>query len=126
MCAASEGKANFGLNARFERDKPQQKGNTEFNFSGGGLNFHSAEYEWLLVDPDGAGAQFMGTGTVNGEASPGGELYKFMVWASDGGSEGDDTFRMRIWYQDGINEYTVYDCGSEVPIGGGSIVIHDK
>lgn len=126
LCATAEGTANFGLNAKNKNNDPLPKGQTEFNFSEGGLDFHSAGYEWLVVDPDGVRAQYMGTGTVNGEASPGGELYKFMIWVSDGGSEDDDTFRIRIWYQDGLSEHTVYDTGSEVALGGGSIAVHDK
>jgi PKD repeat protein len=124
-CAAAAGKANFGFVSRYKRGAHAPTGSTEFNFSAGGLNFHSDSYEWLVVNQGGTNAQFKGSGTVNGGLSPGGGLYKFMIWAGDGGLGGDDTLRIKIWYVDAAgNEVTVYDNGFSQAIGGGSIVIH--
>jgi len=47
-----------------------------------------------------------------------------MLWAGDGGRRGEDTFRIKIWYQNGNDEVTVYDNGFDQPIGGGTTVIH--
>ena len=90
-------------------------GNTQFSFKAGDLNFYSNEYEWLVVNQNGANAQYKGFGTVNGEGG-----YKFMLWAGDGEV---DTFRIKIWYEDG-GEVVVYDNGFDQPVGGGNIVVH--
>jgi hypothetical protein len=100
----------------------KQTGNTEFQFKAGDLNFHSDDYEWLLIT--GASAKFKGTGTINGEGS-----YKFMVTAVDGELSGDgtlDTFRIKIWTEDEVTgeEFVIYDSG-EIEISGGSIKIHE-
>jgi hypothetical protein len=117
---------NFGFNTKYKKGEPEPTGSTQVSFSAGGLNFHSEAYEWLALDGDGGTAQYHGSGTVNGEASPTGELYKFTVWAKDGIAEADDTFRIMIWYEDGGDETIIYDNGSDQVIGGGSIVIHGK
>lgn len=94
-------------------------GNTEFNFSAGGLNFHSDTYEFLVINQRGTNAQYKGSGTINGEGD-----YRFMLWAGD---DDPDTFRIRIWQEDELgNEIVTYDNGFEQTIGGGSIVIHTK
>jgi hypothetical protein len=50
-----------------------------------------------------------------------------MLWATD---SSPDTFRIRIWYENGSGEQTVYDNGfstaEEQQIGGGSIIVHVK
>jgi hypothetical protein len=126
-CAAADGKANFGFVSRYKKGANAPTGTTEFSFSAGGLNFHSDTYQWLVVNRAATNAQFKGSGTVNGGASPYGDLYKFMIWAGDGEPDGDDTFRIKIWYDDdGGNEVVVYDNGSSQAIDGGSIVIHTK
>ena len=46
------------------------------------------------------------------------------MWAGD---DAPDTFRIKIWWEEADGtEHTVYDNGSDQPIGGGSIVIHSK
>ena len=65
-------------------------------------------------------------GTINGASAPTGELFHFLLWANDGDNEEpaeEDTFRIKIWYEDG-GEVVVYDNGFNRVIGGGSIVIH--
>jgi len=49
--------------------------------------------------------------------------YKFMLWAGD---KEPDTFRIKIWWEEGEDEYVVYDNGMDQVIGGGSIVVHTK
>ena len=90
------------------------------------MDFDSSNYEWLVVTGSNY-ARFKGSGTVNGELAPNGQEYKFMIWAGDGtGSDGDDTFRIKIWYEEDGEEIIVYDNGMDQPIGGGSIVVHAK
>ena len=104
------GKATFGFVAKYKKGANVPDGNTEFQFKAGDLNFHSTSYEWLVVA--GNMAQFKGVGTINGQGS-----YKFMISADD---DHPDTFRIQIWGDTG----TVYDNGSQHPLGGGNIVVH--
>jgi len=109
------GKATFGFVAKYKKGATVPDGNTEFQFKAGDLNFHSTNYQWLVVNQNYTNAQFKGYGTINGEGN-----YGFMIWAGDGSP---DTFRIKIW--DASNEEdVVYDNGVQQPIGGGSIVIH--
>jgi hypothetical protein len=110
------GKATFGFVSKYKKGASIPTGTTEFQFKAGGLNFHSSNYEWLVVNQDGTNAQFKGYGTINGAGN-----YGFMLWAGDGSP---DTFRIKIW--DATTEEVVYDNGMDQPIGGGSIVIHKK
>ncbi len=112
------GKANFGFVSKYKKGTTVPDGNTEFQFKAAGLDFHSSEYEWLVVTGSNY-AKFKGSGTINGEGS-----YKFMIWAGDGDT---DTFRIKIWEEDedeDENETVTYDNGFDQAIGGGSIVIH--
>ena len=47
-----------------------------------------------------------------------------MIWAQD--DNPDDTFRIKIWYENGNGENVHYDNGSDQPIGGGNIKVHKK
>jgi hypothetical protein len=90
------------------------------------MNFHSNVQDWLVVT-GGDYARFKGSGTINGEVDPNGYLYKFMIWTGDGtGPGGADTFRIKIWWEDSDTENVVYDNGMDQPIGGGSVVVHDR
>jgi hypothetical protein len=102
-------------------------GQTEFQFKPGNINFHTTDYEWLVVE--GAKAQYKGTGTINGGGS-----YHFLVTVTDGkvtGGGGVDKFRIKIWSASGV----VYDStpgasddidiANPQPTSGGSIVIHN-
>jgi hypothetical protein len=112
------GRANFGFVSKYKRGATVPTGNTEFQFHAGDLNFHSRDYEWLVVTGSNY-ARFKGTGTINGEGE-----YKFMIWAGDGEP---DTFRIRIWEEDEFgNETIIYDNGFDQGITGGNIVVHDQ
>ena len=127
VCAGAEGKANFGFVSKYKKGASVPTGNTEFNFKAGGLNLHSDEYDWLVVNQGGTNAQYKGHGTINGDPGPG-DGYKFMLWATDGDNKNppdDDTFRIKIWYKDGDSEIVVYDNGFDQAIGGGNIKVHD-
>jgi len=116
--SALTGKATFGFVSKYKKGASVPDGNTEFQFKAGDLNFHSTSYDWLVVNQGGTNAQFKGIGTVNGVGE-----YKFMLWATDGSP---DTFRIRIWGEDSAGEHVTYDNGVAQPIGGGSIVVHNK
>lgn len=115
--ASLTGKANFGFVSKYKKGAQVPTGNTEFQFKAGDLNLHSSSYEWLVVNQNGANAQYKGTGTVDGAGN-----YGFMLWAGDGGN---DTFRIKIWDQDAADT-VVYDNGFDQAIGGGQIIVHQK
>ncbi|MFC1717307.1 sigma-70 family RNA polymerase sigma factor, partial [Candidatus Poribacteria bacterium] len=114
------GKANFGFVSKYKKGADVPTGNTQFVFRMADLNFHSTEYDWLVVAGD--KAKFKGLGTVNGENS-----YQFMLTATDG-DDGVDKFRIKIWDADGVlydNKHGSTDDSDDAQeIGGGSIVIH--
>jgi PKD repeat protein len=113
------GKATFGFVSKYKKGASVPTGVTEFQFKVADLNFHSDNYQWLVVTGSNY-AMYMGSGTINGEGD-----YRFMIWAGD---DDPDTFRIRIWEEDEITatETTVYDNGFDQAIGGGSIVVHTK
>lgn len=123
FCGDAAGRANFGFVSKYKKGASIPTGNTEFNFEAGDLNFHSDEYEWLVINQGGSRAQYKGSGTINGDAGPGAG-YKFMLWAQDLDPTGDDTFRIRIWYEGG-GEVVIYDNGTDQALGGGNIKVHD-
>ena len=119
------GKANFGFVSKYKKGATVPTGNVEFQFKVGDLNFHSNDFDWLVVS--GSKAKFKGTGTINGEGN-----YGFMISAIDGDSDGkDDTFRIKIWDKDN-DDAVVYDNQMDAEddddpsttLGGGNIVVH--
>ena len=54
------GKANFGFVSNYKKGATVPTGLTEFQFKAGDLNFHSEEYQWLVVA--GPQAKFKGVG----------------------------------------------------------------
>jgi len=119
------GNANFAFYSKYKKGASIPIGNTIFVFKVGDLNFHSSNYQWLIINQGGSNAQFKGLGTINGSLSPTNAPFRFMVWATD---DNPDTFRIKIWYEttsgDEIIDVIIYDNGSNQPIGGGSIVVH--
>ena len=125
LCANAFGKANFGFVSKYKHGASIPTGNTEFNLSAGDFNFHSEEYDWLVVNQGGSNAQFKGSGTINGDLAPTGAPYRFMIWAKDLDPNSLDTFRIKIWFDDN-GEVVVYDNGFSQPIGGGNIKVHTR
>ena len=89
------------------------------------MDFHSDDYEWLVVA--GAKAMYKGTGTINGAGN-----YGFILSAIDEDltpSTDVDLFRIKIWDN---NDVVIYDNQLGAPedddpttaIGGGNIKIH--
>ncbi|MDR4469907.1 MAG: FG-GAP repeat protein [Nitrospira sp.] len=118
LCEAAEGKAHFGFMSKYKKGATVPSGGTQFAFREGQLDFLSTEYEWLVVG--GPQAQFKGSGTINDLGD-----YGFLLTAKDSAIQGGpatDTFRIKIW--DKGTGLTVYDNGTNQPIGGGNVVIH--
>jgi len=120
------GKATFGFVAKCKKGADVPTGQTQFQFKVADLNFHSTEYQWLVVA--GPQAKFKGVGTINGEGE-----YGFMLTAIDAKltpSTEADKFRIKIWDKD--TDQVVYDnllgaaddADPTTELGGGSIVIH--
>ena len=129
---ALSGKANFSFVTRYQKNSNQPSGSTRFDFNLGNLDFRSESADWLVVD-NGRG-RYAGSGSLNGR-----DGYRFLLTAIDGkDTGGQDRIRMRIWTVDPASgqEAPVYDnqldpsaIGSPtegMPIGGGSIVVHQK
>ncbi|MFC1949714.1 PKD domain-containing protein [Chloroflexota bacterium] len=124
------GKANFGFVSKYQKGASVPTGQTEFRFKVADFNFHSSNYDWLVVA--GAKAIFKGEGTINGAG-----VYKFQIKAIDADINPDDDFdidrfRIKIWYESDETEVVIYDNTLEddndditTEIGGGSIVIHE-
>lgn len=121
------GKANFGFVSKYKKGQSTPKGNTEFQFKAGDLNFHSNSYDWLVIA--GAKAKYNGTGTINCAGN-----YGFMLTATDAelaSNTNVDLFRIKIWDKDN-GDGVIYDnkMGSDdngydgTEIGGGNIKIH--
>lgn len=118
----ASGRANFGFVSKYKKGATAPTGSTEFQFQAGGLNFHSSDYQWLVVA--GTKAQYKGTGTVNGAGG-----YSFMLTATDGSP---DKFRIKIW--ETVGGALVYDNQSgsgdtsdpTTGLSGGQIVIHTR
>ena len=110
------GRAAFGFSSKYEgKGAKIPTGDTSFVFKTGGLSFASTEYDWLVVT-GGNYAKFKGEGTIDDEVG----VYKFQVWAGDGGKSDDDTFRIKIWKEDTV----VYDNGMDQAIARGQIKVH--
>ena len=117
---AAVGRANFGFVSKYQKGATVPTGQTEFRFSAGSFNFHSENYQWLVIA--GSKAQYKGTGTINGQTG-----YSFLLTATDGDLANPaiaDTFRIKIWRTVDATETPVYDNRTDQQLGGGSIVIH--
>ena len=122
------GRATFGFVSKYHNGASVPSGQTQFQFQVADLNFHSTDYDWLVIS--GAKAQYRGSGTISGEGD-----YAFILTATDGqvnGGSGVDKLRMKIWQKQ--YHVIVYDnqlgaSDSSDPttaIQSGSIVIHKE
>jgi hypothetical protein len=71
------GRATLGIVSKYQKGATVPTGKTEFQFNAANLNFHSDNYDWLVVS--GSRAQYKGTGSINDSGS-----YKFLLTAIDG------------------------------------------
>jgi hypothetical protein len=122
------GQANFGFVSKYQKGATVPDGQTEFQFQVADFNFHSVDYQWLVVA--GAKAQYKGTGTINGVAG-----YSFMLTATDSSINGGgsvDGFRIKIWntvtgvivFDNKMGGSDDFSAAPTQPISSGSIVIH--
>lgn len=116
------GKANFKIDSKYSKNTTFPVGETDFEFSNANFNFHSENYQWLVVADN--KVQYKGTGSVNDI-----EGYGFIITATD---QDTDKFRIKIWSL--VNDEVIYDnvpgapddidVASPQKIGGGNIIIH--
>ena len=106
------GKANFGFVLKYLQDDLVPSGNFEFQFAEANLNFKSTSFTWVQMWQN--YAQFMGRGTINGQGE-----YMFMVETMD---SQPDKLLIKIWNAANPVE-VIYDTGTLVKLGGGSIQI---
>jgi hypothetical protein len=122
------GRANFGFVSKYQKGATVPDGQTEFQFQVGNFNFHSEQYDWLVVA--GAKAQYKGSGTVNGVSG-----YSFMLTATDSAINGGgnaDSFRIKIWntatgvvvFDNKLGGSDDFAASPTQTIATGSIVIH--
>jgi len=120
------GKATFGFVSKYKKGQTTPTGNTEFQFKAGDLNFHSKNYDWLVIA--GHKAMYKGTGTINGVGE-----YDFTLSAIDASLTPNtdvDLFHIKIWDKatgDVIYDNQIGASENKEPttaIGGGNIVIH--
>jgi len=109
------GKANFGFTARYKNDV--STGKLNFQYKDAGIHLKSTGIDWLTISA--VGAQFQGTGTINGDG-----LYTFRVKAKDKGEPGAgvDHFDIKIW--DGTDTEADPIHKAKNIISGGNIQVH--
>lgn len=120
------GKATFGFVSKYKKGATVPTGNTQFVFHADMLNFHSSDYDWLVIA--GEKAKYKGTGAINGLGE-----YGFMLTATDGDLKDTfDTFRIKIW--DKATGEVVYDnqmgesddSYDATQLSSGNIKVHKK
>jgi hypothetical protein len=124
------GTAHFGFVSKFKKGSNAPVGATEFQLPAAGLNFHSDQYDWLVVA--GHKAIYKGTGTINNAGNFGFLISVVDEKLTSGANE--DLFRIRIWDRAQPGEPVVYDneLGTEedanptTAISTGSIVIQER
>jgi hypothetical protein len=90
---AAEGKASYGFTVNYFKGATNPRGETQFEFKVGSLEFNALNFDYLVID--GARAQFRGTGKITGDQSG----YGFIMTVIDGdlGGSGMDRIRMKIY-----------------------------
>lgn len=125
---ALTGKVSFGFTSKYFKNATNPKGETQFSFKLGDLDFNAVNFEYLVIS--GAKAQFKGFGKLNGSGA-----YNFLLTVIDGnlaGGGGVDRFRMKIWNK--ATGAVVYDnqLGASdaddptTPVGSGSAITIQK
>jgi hypothetical protein len=124
---ALTGKATFGFVSKYQKGATIPTGETEFNYKVANFNFHSTNYQWLVIS--GPMAQYKGTGTINGSGN-----FNFMLTGREGklaGSNTADGFRIKITdsagnviYDNLLSTDDSMTSANTQAIGGGSVVIH--
>lgn len=112
-----DGKATFGFVAKYKQGS--STGNLEFQYNNADINFKSLSIDWLAINE--VGAQFQGTGTINGEG-----MYTFRVMAKDRANPGIgmDSFDITIWENTDTEGEPVHKAKNDLM--GGNIIVHKK
>ena len=79
--------------SRYQNGGSIPTGETSFEFRAGKLRFKSSSYQWLVVDGNGAVAQYRGSGSVNGVSGYG---FRLTVYDTALKGVGSDGIRMKI------------------------------
>ncbi len=122
------GKVSFGFTSKYFKNATNPKGETQFSFKLGEVDFNAVNFDYLVIS--GAKAQFKGFGKLNGSGA-----YSFLLTVIDGdlpGGGGVDRFRMKIWNK--ATGAIVYDnqLGASdadnptAPVGSGSAITIKK
>jgi hypothetical protein len=90
---SATGKASYGFTMNYFKNSTYPKGETEFEFNIGSLEFDALNFDYLVID--GAKAQFKGSGKITGDQSG----YAFIMTVIDGDLDGTgiDKIRMKIY-----------------------------
>jgi hypothetical protein len=99
----AEGKASYGFTVNYFKTSTFPKGETQFEFKVGSLEFNALNFDYLVIN--GAKAQFRGTGKITGDQSG----YGFIMTVIDGNLDGSgvDKIRMKIYNKN--NNHVIYD-----------------
>jgi hypothetical protein len=88
------GPVSFGFQTNYYKGATNPKGETQFDFRAGDLEFNALNFDYLVVD--GSNAQFKGSGKIIGDQSG----YNFIMTVIDGDAPnggGVDKIRMKIY-----------------------------
>jgi len=124
--ASLTGKVSFGFAMSYFKNATYPKGETQFQFNAGGLEFNAINFDYLVIS--GARAQFKGSGKVIGDAAS----YNFILTVIDGqlsGGGGVDNIRMKIYNKN--TNVVIYDsqmgasdaADPTTPVGDGSSIV---
>ncbi|MDQ3845902.1 MAG: hypothetical protein M3342_18110, partial [Bacteroidota bacterium] len=129
---AATGKVSYGFHVNYFKGAANPKGETQFEFKVGELEFNALNYDYLSVS--GYKAQIKGSGRIIGDQSG----YLFILTVIDGdiaGGGGVDKIRMKIYNKntgaviydtqpgasDAADPTTAVDTGSSITITGGNV-----
>lgn len=123
------GKVSYGFAMSYFKNATYPKGETQFQFNDGGLEFNATNFDYLSIS--GLKAQFKGSGKVTGDAAS----YNFILTVIDGqlpGGDGVDKIHMKIYNKN--TNVIIYDsqmgasdaADPTTPVGSGSSIVIQK
>ena len=97
------GKVNYGFTVNYYKGASNPKGETQFDFKVGDLEFNALNFDYLVIS--GAKAQFRGTGKIIGGQSGIG----FIMTVIDGDLDGTGVDKVRVKIFNKVNGHVFYD-----------------
>ena len=97
------GKVSYGFTVNYFKNATYPKGETQFEFKVGGLEFNAVNFDYLAIN--GATAQFKGSGRITGDQSG----YAFIMTVTDGQLDGSGVDKLRIKIYNKNTGETIYD-----------------